>query len=433
MAQVREYRIISKIGEGGMGEVFLAEDENLGRKVAIKMLAPELMRNAELVERFKQEAKLQSSLLHPNIVALYTFFIEGGNFYMVMEYAEGETLSQRLKRVGLLPPHICLPIFNQILTAVGYAHSKGIIHRDLKPSNIMINQDDKIKIMDFGIAKALGNNNITKTGTKMGTVNYMSPEQIVGDKDIDHRSDIYSLGVVFFEMLTGKLPYKNTTSSEFLMMQEIVQTKLPSVKEFYPYVPEKVDVAIAKATKKDREQRFKNCDEFAKFFEIEDDKIAEEKNKISQNINLNKSSFSNNSFQNQNNLNNNFNQNSTNNSINNANVLFDELFKQDVFRYDYLNVEQKDLLYQTALRKINVLPLSVRNQMMVDLENGVTSLGCTLWFVNSFLILFGLGLYFIPGIIALIFAARYIKGRQLNKRLQNLAIIINKYERGHYR
>jgi serine/threonine protein kinase len=286
MEKIREYRIIEKIGEGGMGEVYLAEDENLGRQVAIKMLAPELMRNAELVERFKQEARLQASLIHPNIVALHTFFVENGTFYMVMEYAKGETLSQRLRRVGLLPPHICIPIFIQILNAVGFAHSRGIIHRDLKPSNIIIDQNNNVKVMDFGIAKLFGDKGVTKTGTKMGTVNYMSPEQIMGEKDIDSRTDIFSLGITFYEMLTGKLPYNTNTESDFMLMQQIVESKIPSVKESYPYVPDKVDTAIAIATQKSRGDRFKSCEEFIEFFENDKGNINNVKT-LNSNINNN--------------------------------------------------------------------------------------------------------------------------------------------------
>ncbi len=226
MTQIREYRIISKIGEGGMGEVFLAEDENLGRKVAIKMLAPELMRNAELVERFKQEARLQASLIHPNIVALYTFFIEDNNFYMVMEYADGETLKELIKKNGKIEEETAKRIMLQLLEGVGYAHQLGIIHRDLKPSNIIVGKDLRVKIMDFGIAKALGDRGMTKTGTKMGTLYYMSPEQIKAEKDIDQRTDIYSLGIIFYEMLTGKVPFNTETESDFEVMNEIVHGSL---------------------------------------------------------------------------------------------------------------------------------------------------------------------------------------------------------------
>ncbi len=259
MTQIREYRIISKIGEGGMGEVFLAEDLNLSRKVAIKMLAPELMRNPEIVERFKQEAQVQSSLLHPNIVALYNFFIEDDKFYMVMEYVEGETLAQRLKRLGMMPANFCLPIFEQILQAVAFAHSKGIIHRDLKPSNIIISNNNVVKIMDFGIAKIFGVDGKTKMGTKMGTVNYMSPEQVRGEV-VDNRTDIYSLAITLYEMLTGKNPYGDLhDKSEYLIMEKIIKEGLKDPREYNQYIPNWLVDIIYKATAKDRNYRIPNA------------------------------------------------------------------------------------------------------------------------------------------------------------------------------
>ncbi len=287
MEKIREYRIIEKIGEGGMGEVFLAEDENLMRPVIIKTLAPELMRNEEFVNRFRQEARLQANLIHPNIVSLYSFFDEGGKFYMVLEYAKGETLSQRLKRVGLLPPHIALPIFNQILDAVAFAHQRGIIHRDIKPSNIIIDQYNNVKVMDFGIAKALSDKGMTKTGTKLGTINYMSPEQIMAEKDIDHRTDIFSLGITLYEMLTGKLPYNCNTESDFMLMKQIVENKIPSVKESYPYVPDKLDAAIAIATNKNRDDRFKTCLDFKQFLNSETENVKNYNNIANNNIPIN--------------------------------------------------------------------------------------------------------------------------------------------------
>jgi serine/threonine protein kinase len=268
--QVREYKIISKIGEGGMGVVYKAYDENLERYVALKAIHSTYTSNEELLARFRNEAKVQASLSHPNIVSLYNFFKEHDTFFMVMEYIDGETLSQRIKRVGLIPPHRCIPMFIQVLSAIDYAHKKGVIHRDIKPSNILITKEDTIKVMDFGIAKIVGDRGLTKTGTKMGTIYYMSPEQIQGIKDIDARSDIYSLGITFFEMLTGRLPYNINTESDFAIMQQIVEVQIPSVKKYYPYVPEKVDVAIRTATMKNREERFQSCQEFIDFIKFED-------------------------------------------------------------------------------------------------------------------------------------------------------------------
>lgn len=270
LEQVREYKIISKIGEGGMGVVYKAYDENLDRYVALKAIHSTYTSNEELLARFRNEAKVQASLSHSNIISLYNFFKEHDTFFMVMEYIEGETLSQRIKRVGLIPPHKCIPMFIQVLSAIDYAHKKGVIHRDIKPSNILITKDDLIKVMDFGIAKIIGDRGLTKTGTKMGTVYYMSPEQIQGLKDIDARSDIYSLGITFFEMLTGQLPYNINTESDFYIMQQIIEVQIPSVKKYYPYVPEKVDIVIRKATQKNREDRYQSCQEFIDFIKFED-------------------------------------------------------------------------------------------------------------------------------------------------------------------
>lgn len=268
--KVREYKILSKIGEGGMGIVYKGFDENLERFVAIKAIHTTYTSNDELLARFRNEAKVQANLSHPNIVPLYNFFKEGETFFMVMEYIDGETLSHRIKRVGLLPPHKCIPIFVQILSAIDYAHKMGVIHRDIKPSNILLTKEDVVKVMDFGIAKIIGDRALTKTGTKMGTIYYMSPEQIQGIKDIDARSDIYSLGITFFEMLTGQLPYDTNTDSDFRIMQQIVEVQIPSVKKYYPYVPEKVDIAIRKATHKNREERYQSCKEFIDFIKFED-------------------------------------------------------------------------------------------------------------------------------------------------------------------
>ncbi len=259
MQQIREYKIIEKIGEGGMGEVFLAEDENLGRMVAIKALAPELLRNSELIERFKQEARVQASLIHPNIVSLFTFFSEQNSMYMVLEYAPGKTLKEEIKQLGVIEESKALLLLHQILEGVGYAHQKGIVHRDLKPSNIMLDENDAVKIMDFGIAKVLGDRGMTKTGTKMGTIYYMSPEQIRAAKDIDQRTDIYSLGIVLYEMLTGRVPFNTNTESDFEIMNEIVNNSFPDVRKYNPSVSEITAKVIDKMIAKQKEERYATC------------------------------------------------------------------------------------------------------------------------------------------------------------------------------
>ena len=199
---LRDYQIIDELGKGGMGTVYLAEDQMLRRKVAIKVLNPILTDDAQFTERFRHEARVQASLIHSNIVTLYNFFEEDGYYCMVMEYAEGETLKEKIQKEGAIEEERALKIFRQMLEGVGYAHEKGIIHRDIKPSNIIIDSRDRVKIMDFGIAKILGDRGMTKTGTKLGTIYYMSPEQIRAEKDIDQRTDIYSLGITLYEMVT---------------------------------------------------------------------------------------------------------------------------------------------------------------------------------------------------------------------------------------
>jgi serine/threonine protein kinase len=253
---IRDYHVIRQLGEGGMGTVYLVEEPLLDRKVAVKVLNPELMANQELVERFRQEAKVQSGLVHPGIVQLYTFFKEDGKYCMVMEYVEGETLRALIERTGPLGEARSLKIFGEVLEAVQYAHGRGVIHRDLKPSNIMISDGMTAKVMDFGIAKVLGDHGLTHTGTRMGTVYYMSPEQVLAEKTIDQRTDFYSLGITLYEMLTGKLPYNIDTESEFKIMQQIVEGKIPDPRELYPHISDKTVQLLLGCIAKKKEDRF---------------------------------------------------------------------------------------------------------------------------------------------------------------------------------
>ncbi len=259
--KIRDYKIVSQIGEGGMGKVFLADDLMLDRKVAIKMLDPLLLKDSLLIERFKQEAKLQASLLHSNIVALHNFFEENGNLFMVMEYAKGITLKELISKTGPIPEDRASNIFKQILEGVDFAHKRGIVHRDIKPSNIIVDENDNTKILDFGIAKILGDTGLTRTGTKMGTIHYMSPEQVRAEKDIDHRTDIYSLGVTFYQMLTGKLPYKVETDSDYQIMDEIVKGTIENPRKIYPHISDKSVSIVERMTKKNKVDRMFSCNE----------------------------------------------------------------------------------------------------------------------------------------------------------------------------
>lgn len=260
--KVRDYKIVSKIGEGGMGTVYLADDIMLERKVAVKVLSPLLTKDKQFTERFRHEAKVQASLIHPNIVGLYNFFQEDDTYCMVMEYVDGDTLKHIISNTGPVPEQRAIWILSQMLEAVGFAHKKGIIHRDIKPGNILIGKDDTVKILDFGIAKILQEKGLTKTGTKMGTIYYMSPEQIKALKDIDHRTDIYSLGVTFYEMLSGRVPFNVDTDSDFEIMNEIVTGEIKDPREFYPHISEWVVNTLFESVEKDRDKRIQTVKDF---------------------------------------------------------------------------------------------------------------------------------------------------------------------------
>lgn len=262
---ISNYRIISKIGEGGMGIVYLAEHITLKRKAAVKALNPLLSQNEQIKARFVNEAVTLSKLNHQSIVVLYDFISSGKQLFLIMEYAEGFTLSDIIEKNGAIQENQALRIFHEILNGFEYAHSKGIVHRDIKPSNIIIDNNGNPKILDFGIAKILDSDTrITKTGMKLGSVIYMSPEQILG-KSIDYRSDIFSLGTTFFEMLTGKLPFDTTTNSEFEIQSKIVEGNFKPIRTLNPDISEKVQNAINIATSKNPEDRFRSCTDFRNY------------------------------------------------------------------------------------------------------------------------------------------------------------------------
>jgi serine/threonine protein kinase len=260
---ISHYRLLSQIGEGGMGLVYLGEQTNLNRKVAIKELHTNLTSNPQFKERFINEAKILAKLSHPNIVTVYDLLFEGGRFFIVMEYVTGENVSSVIIRSrSAFEMKRCIHIFKHILSAFSYAHAEGIIHRDIKPSNIILGPNDVPKILDFGIAKITSIDlGITKTGTKMGSVFYMSPEQVMGEQ-LDKRTDVYSLGVTLFEMLTGTLPFSADTDSEYKIQTKIVSEPLPTVRHYNPHLPEQLDWIIAKATAKRAIDRYTGCEQF---------------------------------------------------------------------------------------------------------------------------------------------------------------------------
>ena len=210
-----QYRIIGKIGEGGMGTVYLAEDTTLERRVAIKELNRPLVAEEQMESRFQQEALALARLNHPNITHLYSFLPKGDTFWMVMEYVEGKTLDEWMKNHGRLSPVVAVSITIQILEGLQHAHRRGIIHRDLKPSNVMISDDGEVKIMDFGIARIRDSRRITRHGKSVGTLEYMAPEQVQGQEG-DERTDIYAVGNILYEMLCGHTPFTGETDYEVM-------------------------------------------------------------------------------------------------------------------------------------------------------------------------------------------------------------------------
>jgi serine/threonine protein kinase len=240
-----------------MASVYEARHEMLGTKVAIKVLNPILSANEQIRERFKNEAKLMASLNHKNITRISDFDEQPNQLSIILEFLEGEDLDEKIKRQGALPDEEILSIFKQAFAAFQYAHEKGIVHRDIKPSNIYILPDGQVKILDFGIAKLFGEGNeMTKTGTQMGTPIYMSPEQVKGDKSIDYRSDIYSLGITLYAAIVGKPPYDATTDSQFEIFNKIVFEPLRGLG-----IESKYNDIVAKTCNKDREQRYQSCEE----------------------------------------------------------------------------------------------------------------------------------------------------------------------------
>lgn len=256
---ILNYRIVRHLGSGGMGSVYLAFNTNIDQQVAIKALRPEVARNAALRARFKQEAEMLCSLDHPGIVKFLNYVETAEGVFLIMEYVKGMTLEDFIsKKNGLIVESKAYPLICEILDAFSYAHSKGIVHRDIKPANIIIQDDGHIKIMDFGIAQIVSEANVTDGKAIMGTPAYMSPEQIYG-KDIDARSDIYSIGVLIHNMLTGRAPYDSTLLTAQEIKRRVVKDDMPRMAETYPYISDKIQAVVDKATQKVPEARYQSC------------------------------------------------------------------------------------------------------------------------------------------------------------------------------
>jgi two-component system LytT family response regulator len=267
-AILAHYRIVSRLGKGGMGEVYLAQDLNLERPVALKILPPEMARDADRMRRFVQEAKTASALSHPNVARVFEIGEQDGVSFLAMEYIEGETLDTHIAGAPL-PLAEAVGIAIQVADALDAAHAKGIVHRDIKPANIMIAPRGHVSVLDFGLAKIKSPGGVsgasraatqflTDPGMVMGTVHYMSPEQALG-READARSDLFSLGVALYEMATGRLPYSGANATEMLM--QILHAQPEAMARFNYETPPELERIVRKCLEKDRDRRYQSaCD-----------------------------------------------------------------------------------------------------------------------------------------------------------------------------
>src|SRR5256714_3841325 len=249
--------VMRKLGSGGMADVYLAEDKELGRRVALKLLNDRHANDDQFVERFRREAQSAAGLNHPNIVSIFDRGQAEGTYYIAMEYLDGRTLKELLVRNGPTPIPIAIDYTRQIIGALSFAHRNAIVHRDIKPHNIVVGSDGRLKVTDFGIARS-GASQMTEAGSIVGTAQYLSPEQARG-APVDPRSDLYSLRVVMYEMLTGKVPFTGETPVEIAMKHLSQVPKPPS--EWREEVPHDLDAVVMRALAKDSEQRYGSAEE----------------------------------------------------------------------------------------------------------------------------------------------------------------------------
>jgi two-component system LytT family response regulator len=260
-AQVGHYSVVSKLGQGGMGAVYLADDTTLDRRVALKILPPEFASDPERLQRFLQEAKLASALAHPNVATIYEIGQDNRLWFLAMEYVEGQPLDARI-REGPLKTSDLVAIGMEVADALDDAHSKAIVHRDIKPANLMLTRRGHVKVLDFGLAKLdsvpdrQDTQLMTSAGVVLGTVAYMSPEQALG-RDVDYRTDIFSLGVVLYEMATGRLPFAGVNTQE--TMARLLNSQPDAMARFNYEAPEELDRVVRKCLEKDRERRYQSA------------------------------------------------------------------------------------------------------------------------------------------------------------------------------
>jgi beta-lactam-binding protein with PASTA domain/predicted Ser/Thr protein kinase len=253
------YRVVARIGSGGMADVYCAEDLQLGRNVALKVLHSRFAEDAEFRERFRREARSAAGLQHQNVVSIYDRGEWDGNYYIAMEYLEGRTLKEIVQREGPLAPERAMDLTVQVLRATRFAHRRGIIHRDIKPHNVIVDEEDRAKVTDFGIARAAGASDMTQTGSIMGTAQYLSPEQAQGHA-VSEPSDLYSVGIMLYELLTGRVPFDGESAVTIALKHVNERPVPPSM--INPAVPPELEGVVLRALEKDERYRFPDADSF---------------------------------------------------------------------------------------------------------------------------------------------------------------------------
>ncbi|HEY1774529.1 MAG TPA: Stk1 family PASTA domain-containing Ser/Thr kinase [Solirubrobacteraceae bacterium] len=266
------YRVVSRVGSGGMAEVYCAEDTQLGRRVAVKLLHERFAQDAEFVERFRREASSAASLSHANIVNVYDRGEWGGTYYIAMEFLDGRSLDSVVREDAPLPADQAIELTEQVLRAARFAHRRDVVHRDLKPHNVIIDDEGRVKVTDFGIARA-GASEITQTGSIMGTARYLSPEQAQG-QTVGARSDLYAVGIMLYELLTGTVPFEGESVVAIALRHLSEPPRPPST--IVPSISPNLDAIVMRALEKDPERRFADADEFLAALEGERERLRRE-------------------------------------------------------------------------------------------------------------------------------------------------------------